>query len=84
MNFIPSPKFRIRFGTEQNPVYAISYSFHGTTSVLCTLPECNAPAGVSLVAAANDGVVCLLILAPFWSLCRHILTLLDFWLSGSI
>jgi len=56
MNFIPSPNFRVRFGTEESPILAISYAFHGTTSVLCTIPEVFAEAGPTLVAASNDGV----------------------------
>eukprot|EP01089_Gocevia_fonbrunei_P013362 TRINITY_DN3415_c0_g1_i1.p1 TRINITY_DN3415_c0_g1~~TRINITY_DN3415_c0_g1_i1.p1 ORF type:complete len:461 (+),score=71.39 TRINITY_DN3415_c0_g1_i1:20-1402(+) len=50
-NFIPSPKFRIKFGN----VVAFNYQFHSSTSVLCTIPECKGAAGEVTVCASNDG-----------------------------
>eukprot|EP01125_Pyxidicula_operculata_P008164 TRINITY_DN275_c3_g1_i1.p1 TRINITY_DN275_c3_g1~~TRINITY_DN275_c3_g1_i1.p1 ORF type:complete len:1833 (-),score=537.60 TRINITY_DN275_c3_g1_i1:60-5486(-) len=51
LNFIPGPKFRVKFGN----VVASNYQFHSHTSVLVKIPSCSVAAGEVTVSASNDG-----------------------------
>jgi len=52
LNFIPGPKFRIKFGN----VLSGSYQFHSHTSVLVHVPPATIESGEVAVSASNDGV----------------------------
>eukprot|EP01129_Flabellula_baltica_P010561 TRINITY_DN4482_c0_g1_i1.p1 TRINITY_DN4482_c0_g1~~TRINITY_DN4482_c0_g1_i1.p1 ORF type:complete len:1349 (+),score=284.19 TRINITY_DN4482_c0_g1_i1:513-4559(+) len=52
LNFVASSYFKIKFGD----VECVNYHFHGSTSVIATLPEIESPVyGNVVVCASNDG-----------------------------